>query len=354
MSDELKPMRFDPKTADAAAWRRFHELRRMAEHERRPHDPVQPDDEVEVRMKNTNPFDEQIHYEISRGGVMLSALHGETVTPQNPEYETNRHLFWADVYVRPDSRRQGIASRWLPVIVDIMDSRGCTVVGFFAENDAAHGFLEWLGASRKLEDIESRLKLSELDWSMAERWTKEGAERSPQTKLEIYDGALPDSVRDDFATQITTMLNTMPMEDLDIGKIIITPERIKDWSDRQALVGEVPHTVLTREPDGVISGITDVTWAPFRRTLIHQNFTGVLPDARGRGLGKWIKAAMLLHLREIYPDAEWVVTDNAHSNDPMLKINRTLGFKPYRTGVEYQITREGVETRLRSVPISRS
>jgi GNAT superfamily N-acetyltransferase len=351
MSDDLKPVVFDPQTADAAAWRRFHVLRRMEEEERRPDDPVQPDDEVEARMKKPNPYDKEYRFEISRGGTMLSSLSGETVTPRNPEYETNKHLFWAEIYVRPELRRQGIASRWLPVIVDLMDRHGCTVVGFFAETEAAHGFLKWMGAAPKLSEIESRLKLSELDWAMVERWTKEGAERSPQTTLEVYEGALPDNVRHDFATQITTMLNTMPMEDLDIGKIIITPERMKDWEERQALVGQIPHTVLTREPDGVISGITDVTWAPYRRTLIHQNFTGVLPSERGRGLGKWIKAAMLLHMRETYPDAQWVVTSNAHSNDPMLKINRTLGFKAYRSGNEYQISRDGVEARLRSVSV---
>ena len=349
MTGELKSARFDPMTADAAAWGRFHELRRRHEKERRPDDPIQPDEEVEVRMKKENPFDKQHFYEMTRDGEIVSSFSGETVTPRNPEYETNKHLFWADVYVRPEDRRQGIASRWLPVIVDVMDTHGCTVLGFFAENDAAHGFLRSIGAEPKLNSIESRLKLSEVDWAMVERWTEEGAERSPQTKLEIYDGPLPDVVRDDFATQITTMLNTMPMEGLDIGQIIITPERIKDWNERQSLVGEVPHTVLTREPDGVISGITDVTWAPFRRTLVHQQFTGVLPGARGRGLGKWIKAAMLLHLREIYPDAQWVVTDNAHSNDPMLKINRTLGFKAYRSGVEYQIGRDALEPRLRAV-----
>jgi mycothiol synthase len=351
MSGELKPVRFDPQTADAATWRRFHDLRRLREKERRPDDPVQPDDEVTVRMKKPNPYDQQYWFVMERDGAAISSLAGETVQPANPEYETNKHLFWAEIYVRPEFRRKGVGSRWLPVVIDVMDQHECTVLGLFTDSDPGHEFLKWMGAQPKLTDIESRLKLSELDWAMTERWTKEGAQRSPQTKLEVYDGPLPDGVRDDFATQITTMLNTMPMEDLDIGKIIITPERMKEWEDRQALVGEIPHTVLTREPDGTITGITDITWAPYRRTLIHQNFTGVLPSARGRGLGKWIKAAMLLHVREIYPDAEWVVTDNAHTNDPMLKINRTLGFKPYRTGVEYQIKRDELEARLRTVTV---
>ena len=59
-----------------------------------------------------------------------------------------------------------------------------------------------------------------------------------------------------------------------------------------------------------------------------------------RGLGKWLKAAMLLHVRNLYPKVEVVVTENAGSNAPMLAINTKIGFRQYRAGAEYQITRE--------------
>ena len=60
---------------------------------------------------------------------------------------------------------------------------------------------------------------------------------------------------------------------------------------------------------------------------------------------------MLLHVRELYPDTQWVVTDNAGSNAPMLAINRALGFKPYRSGSEYQITRDQLTERLKALRI---
>jgi mycothiol synthase len=349
MVGELTPTRINPQTADAQTWRRFHELRHTQEKERRPDDPVQPDSEIEKRMKKGNPFEHQHWYQIERGGEALSSFYAEGVTRANAEYETNKHLFWTDAYVRPEHRRQGIASLWLRLVVELMEKHGCTLAGFFAETDAAHEFLKWVGAGPKLTGIESRLRLADLDGAMLERWTAEGAQRSPQTRLEIHDGPLPEAMLPEFAPQLTAMLNTMPTEDLDIGKIVLTPERIKDWQERQALVGEITHTVIAREPDGSMSGMTDITWAPYRRTLIQQQFTGVRPEARGRGIGKWLKAAMLLHVRDIYPDAEWVVTDNARSNDPMLKINRTLGFKAYRTGVEYQMTRDELKARLKGL-----
>src|SRR5438309_1017355 len=241
MVEELIPTAVDPVAAGRDFWTRYHELRRLQHSELRPDDPLTPDDVVEAQMKKPNPFDFHHYFEISRDGVMLSWFNGETVAPANPEYVTNKHLYWAAGYVRPDHRRRGIGTEGLKVIAELMADHGCTLAGRDTTAAPGHAF---------------------------------------------------------------------------------------------------------REPDGVISGMTDVTWAPYRRTLIEQQFTGVLPAARGRGIGKWIKAAMLLHVRELYPDAEWVVTGNAHSNAPMLKINRTMGFKAYRTGVEYQMTRDELGARI--------
>src|SRR5690349_20483215 len=114
MVGELTPTRIDPATADDATWRRFHELRHMQEKERRPDDPVQHDREVEARMKKGNPFEFQHWYQVVRHGVALSSFYAESVTPANAEYETNKHLFWADAYVRPDERQTGIARMRLP------------------------------------------------------------------------------------------------------------------------------------------------------------------------------------------------------------------------------------------------
>ena len=50
---------------------------------------------------------------------------------------------------------------------------------------------------------------------------------------------------------------------------------MRDWYARAVLRHELLHTILAREPDGVISAITDTSWAPHRPTIIDQRFTGV-------------------------------------------------------------------------------
>jgi hypothetical protein len=58
---------------------------------------------------------------------------------------------------------------------------------------------------------------------------------------------------------------------------------------------------------------------------------------------------MLLRLRELRPDVQWIATENAGSNEPMLAINHKLGFKQHRVGTAYQMTRERLETRLKEL-----
>ena len=300
-------------------------------------------------MKRPDPFDFHYFYEIARDGMAISSFFGGSVTPSNPEYATNKQFFWGDIYVRPEQRRRGIATLWLNVIAELMNEHGCTVLSGASDNDAGHAFLKWLGATPKLTTVVSRLDLSKVDWAMVERWAQEGPSRSPQTSLESHDGRLPEAMWPEFAAQRSALASTIPVEGLDIGEIIVTPEKIGDWVERAELTRTVWHNILTREPDGTISGMTDVAWTPYGRKQIQQQFTGVLPAARGRGIGKWIKAAMLLHLRELYPDAQWIVTDNAHTNAPMLKINTDLGFKPFRTSVDYQMSRAQLGAKLETL-----
>src|SRR5436853_6077175 len=99
------------------------------------------------------------------------------------------------------------------------------------------------------------------------------------------------------------------------------------------LLHEVHHVVLTREPDGTISGMTDVSWAPHRPTMVVQMFTGVRPETRGRGIGKWIKALMLDRIHHRYPEVDWISTGNANSNGPMVAIKQQLGVMVSRVGI---------------------
>jgi GNAT superfamily N-acetyltransferase len=341
-----KHIEVDVASASPDFWARYHEFRRLRHAETRPDDPITPDHVVENEMKREDPFELHFRYEIAEGNKMLSWFRAGAIRPGTPGYDTNKHLLWSDWAVHRDHRRRGIGRSWIPLVLEIMDRHSYTTLGISTEEQSGHAFLKWMGAEAKLTGAENRLKLADVDWAMMRRWVEAGRKGSPETKFESYDGRLPESMLDDYCPQVSSLLNTMPFENLDHGEIVETPAMLKEWFARMDLSGEAGHWMLTREPDGVISGITDMYYAPYRPTIVNQGFTGVRPDARGRGLGKWLKAAMAIHIHELYPKAEWFSTENAGSNAPMLAINTKMGFKQYRVGSEYQITRDRLAARL--------
>jgi mycothiol synthase len=346
MSAEWTPVEVDPKTATPDFWKRYHAYRRIRDAETRPDVPSIPDAIAEGQMTRDDPFDLQYRYEIARDPLMLGWFTASTSKPGSPGHDSNKHIMWFAASVHPDHRRTGIGRTWIPLAIELMDRHGCTTFSSGTEEESGHAFLRWIGAEAKLNGAENRLKIADVDWAMVRQWIEDGPRLSPSSRLEVYDVHLPEAMLEDYCIQRSAMLNTIPLEQLDIGVITNTPARMTEWYARMDMAGMTEHTMLTREPDGVISGITDVEYVPFRPKMIHQGFTGVRPDARRRGLGKWLKAAMLMHISELYPRVEVLATENAGSNAPMLAINTKLGFKQFLTGSEYQMSRDRLAARL--------
>ena len=156
MVGELVPSPVDPVDAGGEFWRRYHEFRRVRQKETRPDEPVRDDADEEARMKRISPFQGDDRYEVSRDGEMLGLLHAYYTKRESPEYESNKHLYDADLFVRGANRRRGIGSSFLPVLIDLMERRNCTTVSFWVEEDAGHGFLRWVGAEVKLNEIDGQ------------------------------------------------------------------------------------------------------------------------------------------------------------------------------------------------------
>ena len=82
--------------------------------------------------------------------------------------------------------------------------------------------------------------------------------------------------------------------------------------------------------------------------MLTQALTGVDQRYRGHGKGKWVKAAMLLKIRERFPDVKIIVTGNATSNAPMIHINERMGFKLHHEVYNMQVETEKLGKYLKS------
>jgi mycothiol synthase len=83
-------------------------------------------------------------------------------------------------------------------------------------------------------------------------------------------------------------------------------------------------------------GFTRVWWHEGRPGLLTQGDTAVDSDHRNQGIGRWLKAEMILRILAERPEARLIRTGNASDNAPMLAINTALGFQPFQAHTSWR------------------
>jgi GNAT superfamily N-acetyltransferase len=333
---------FLPERAGREAWDRFHAFRRTQHREWEPEEPLAPDDVVEARMKLPDPLGFRRWHHLLAGDEVIGELAVHGLTPRSPEFEGSGHIVDGRIYVLDAHRRRGAGLALAAATVSVMDEHDVTMVMPVAMDEPGHAFLRRLGGEARLTARESRLDLRTLDWDMVARWVREGEERSPDARLDLYPDGMPEELLEAHCAGLNELMRDIPLEGLERGEMVSSPDSLREWAVRRAATRSELPTAVVRDADGSMLGTSDVLKHPHEPGVARQMFTGVSRLARGRGVGKWLKAAMAQHIRAAYPDTDWITTENAGSNEAMLAINIAMGFRLYRTVTVYQVDREAL------------
>lgn len=251
---------------------------------------------------------------------------------KNPNYIETKHTTWFQLFIDKEYRHQGWGTKLFHVMIDkIVALKEITIIQTFSLLESGWQFCEKKGAVLALTGVYNRLKLSEVNWQEMADWVKEGENlaKEENCSLEIFN-RVPDSIITEFTNFFTDIANMVPLGELDEIRAE-TPESRRIREKQCEKLGITWITMITKERDGTISGITDIQYSRDTPYLIEQDITGVLPKYRGRGLGKWLKAAMLFYIRDTFPKVTVINTGNADSNAPMLSINQRMGYKKHLT-----------------------
>lgn len=241
----------------------------------------------------------------------------------------NEHLAWFDIDVAAQFRRQGVATALLREVVRAARVDGRTVLGASVENEGAGpSFVASFGAEAKLLDRRSRLLVTDVDPALLDAWSADASTRAADYSLLMFEGPLPDDVLQPYL-DVEAAMNDAPRDALDMDDWVNTPELKRDAERRRTARGQRWWTLVARhDPTGEFAGFTGIELHPLVSQQAWQGGTAVRSTHRGHAIGRWLKAAMLAHLRNEVAELKYVDTWNAGSNKWMLAINDDLGFKP--------------------------
>ncbi|MGY1741048.1 MULTISPECIES: GNAT family N-acetyltransferase [unclassified Blastococcus] len=139
--------------------------------------------------------------------------------------------------------------------------------------------------------------------------------------------SVPEHLVDDRALLEQRMSTDAPIGDIPMEEERWDAARVRE---REAANLERGRTVLSA---GAVAGgrlvaFTDLHVLQAQPRRAQQAGTLVLREHRGRRLGALVKAAVLRELAAGFPQVERITTYNADGNEPMVAVNRALGFEP--------------------------
>lgn len=249
--------------------------------------------------------------------------------------EGQAHLAELELAVHGAERRRGVGTRLLEAAVAAAKAeQRRSVIAQAPQGSPGDLFLAARGFRQVLTLTYARLPLADLDRAAVDALVERP---HPGYRLTAWDGTVPDELARSFAASRRAM-DDMPMEDTDFGTVVWDVDRVVAAAEAIARRGELLHTVAAvDETDGAVVGFSELV-VPGDGSGDGQHYgTAVLPEHRGRGLARWMKAASIRHALERHPQLSGLCTDTAQSNTPMLAVNDALGYVPTHQAVEYQL-----------------
>ena len=349
MKYEIRP--FDLKTASDEDWEMFYNFSVQTAKELFPDTPTGDLASVKANMIRNLMFSDVKAYmavTTDEPAKVIGWIRLTFLKEGDPSFPGNEDACQMHLTIHKDYRMEGIAQKLVKLAYKHALEYNRTKITGSLISEASLRFLQRVGGKEALAYRVNQLAMKDVDWNLIESWVTEGSQRSPDLRMDFYL-SIPDSILDDYCNVYTEVLNQAPRDELTHGDEVFTPAKWKMVEEQAKETGRTWISAVAITEDGKIAGLTDIGYEPSTPKNVYQYLTGVQENFRGRGLGKWLKAAMVQKIRDEYPDVEVLTTSNATSNEPMLAINQKMGFRMKLESYMFELDIEKVKEYLSQI-----
>ena len=261
----------------------------------------------------------------------------------------NRHVAVFDVAVLPQARRSGLGRALLQRVAAAAGEGARTLLLTATDSRVPSGaeFVQHIDGHKCVVTHAMELSTAVVEKPLLRGWIERSRERAGGFELGLWEGPYPNDSLDAIVPLLTEIMNAEPRGELDVEDDSWSPDQLRRIEDvlwdrelrRRAMYVRDTHT-------GEYAGYTETYHDARKPQILIQGLTGVAARFRDRGIGRWLKAAMLERVLERLPDVRTVRTSVAESNVAMLRINRELGFEIAGDTTHWQVRIEDIRSYL--------
>jgi GNAT superfamily N-acetyltransferase len=246
------------------------------------------------------------------------------------DVSANRTLFYGDVWTLPEHRDGAADGTAEGAIIQhskaMAVAEGCDrLVLDHPSTDRYRALHLRHGARIVGSEKRSMLDLETLDREQFAAWAAPSAANAGY-RFEHWTEPTPDRLVAALAVARDAM-NDAPHGDLEIERAPVDVEQQKEAERFSTSLGIRGHLVAALTPSGEIAGYSSVYAFPGVMPMAGVGATAVVAAHRGHGLGLRLKADLTLHVLERETHLTSFETWNNEGNEPMLRINRLLGYE---------------------------
>ncbi len=236
--------------------------------------------------------------------------------------DENSGLAIIGMRVPVQDRGAGVGTRLLQAILPQIHERGCRwITGTVKTPSDGEKWSRGLGFRSVAQRSSHHLDIKSVDPA---RWLVEPA---PGFRLRQWVDTAPDDMVQGFA-QARNAMADQPTGDSSYRHPAWTVERVREYEAKTLRSGRSHRYVAALdERSGAVAGFTEIATDPGQSSYCNQEDTGVLPDFRGLGLGRAMKASMMRWLTADLPQLEQVRTMTGSDNLHMIRVNNQLGYE---------------------------
>jgi GNAT superfamily N-acetyltransferase len=283
------------------------------------------DEIIKIRLDNKD-YDKSEYFAFLNGQMIGSSEIGRP-SKSNPAYEQNKNRvgFW--VTVLPHYRKKGLGTKLAMLALGDPLRQDITRLRASSYCDDGRRYVESLGGKVVEKSSTRQLLVKDIDWGLVNSWRNMCFSPEKKPVVEFHNKIEWSVIEQiiDLSFETNQELSQMDKKDF-----VHTRELEEyDWKEMLEYWKKTGFNIecfILKDSSGSVIGYTMCFFTSRDPDKAGQGMTAVWKHNRGNGYGKFLKASMLENIRENHPQIVKINTGNNDLNDPMVGINRKLGF----------------------------